>query len=480
MRRSLFLATVLSVTSPLHAAPDTVDPVFAGSAGQVFTSAEYGGGASVLVQPDGKILFGSNEMAATVGGNPLALSLTRFNSDGTVDNTFFADNNANGAGTGIIYDSQGWPEVHALGLLSDGKIVAAGVMQGVRTDANVAPGNHLYSNSIVRFNAGGTLDTSFQTKGTIAWPFGGLNYIEDVTIQPDDKIIAVGGFGGFQDSSASPVITRYGIARLNVDGSVDTSFHIDPAEFGAPTGVSALRGYFSQASLDASGNIYVVGAIEWGYSYPAPYVNVCARLFPNGRRDFSFNPTLPANISEVRGITVEPDGKVVVLGPRQSPATTSWMARLNPDGSVDPSFTLDPSLGIVTSRPLQRDPSGKYLLATTTGASQDTLVRILSNGSLDPSFNATAQWTNHPGGTAQAGYFGTFTTAPGGRIYSGSGFDSVNGVATTKVVAFEGDTLPAALAWTATAPTVAENAGSITLSVVRTGPSTGAASVNFA
>ncbi|MCB1129503.1 MAG: immunoglobulin domain-containing protein [Verrucomicrobiae bacterium] len=479
----LFLAAVLTAAS-LSAAPDTVDGVFAGSAGTVFDAAEYGGVSSLIVQPDGKVIFGGNEAPGVIHrGTPmaeaLAMPLIRFQADGTFDNSFFADNEANGSDSGIFYDDPGWPEVHALGLLSDGRIVAAGVMQGVRTGTVAAPGTFLRSNSIVRFNADGTIDTGFQTAGTTGWPTGGFNYIEEVTIQPDDKILAVGGFGGFRDSQVSPTVTRYGIARLNVDGSLDTTFHVDPSEFGAPAGATALRGYFSNAVVDPSGKIYVTGSFEWGTSFPYPNVLVCARLFPDGRRDFSFQPTLPSNLLDVRGIELEPDGRVVVLGQYESPATSTWMARLNPDGSNAPGFTLDPSLGVVTARPLRRDPSGKYLLATSSGANQDTLVRILPNGSLDPSFQATSLWTDHPTSTPQAGYFGTFVTAPDGTIYSGSAFDSVNGVPTVKVVAFDGDAVPAGLAWSATAPTVVENAGSITLSVVRTGPSTGAASVDF-
>ncbi|MBT63012.1 MAG: hypothetical protein CML13_07350 [Puniceicoccaceae bacterium] len=480
---SLFAASSLSI-SALRAAPDTVDAVFANSAGQVFEAAEYGGIASVLVQPDGKILFGSNEMPAvldrgTPGETSLALPLIRFNPDGTVDNTFYADNHATGSDAGIYYDSNGWPEVHALGLLSDGKIVAAGVMQGVRTGTYSSPGTYLESNSIVRFNADGTIDTSFQTAGTIGWPTGGLNYIEAVTIQPDDKTIAVGGFAGFQDASTSPYIARYGIARLNVDGSVDTGFEIDPSEFGVPSGVYAVRGFFGAAALDASGKIYVTGYFEWGYSYPAPRIHVVARLFPDGHRDPSFNPTLPVNLEEARGVVVEPDGKLVVLGQYESPASSSWMVRLNPDGSVDPSFTLDPALGVVSARPLQRDPAGKYLLVTSASGTRDRMQRILSDGSLDPSFDASSLWTDHPSGTAESGYFSNATTAPNGKIYAGSAFDSVNGTPTVKLVAFEGDSMPAALTWTATAPSVVENAGSITLSVRRTGPLSGAVSVDY-
>ncbi|MES2475331.1 MAG: immunoglobulin domain-containing protein [Verrucomicrobiota bacterium] len=481
----LSLAALVLATSPLTAAPDTVDANFAATAGQVFLPNHYGGVASVLVQPDGKILFGSNEMPGMVGGNPLQLPLIRVNPDGSVDNTFFADNEATGSDGGIYYDGQGWSEVHALGLLSDGKIVAAGVMQGVRTGTVAAPGVFLQSNSIVRFNGDGSIDTTFQTAGTMPWPTGGFNFIEDVTIQPDDKIIAVGGFGGFRNSTAVPMIVRHGIARLNLNGSVDTGFQINPTEFGVPSGAANVRGFFSQASVDAAGRILVVGSFEWGPAYPASgTIQVLARLNPDGSHDPTFAPVVPANLDSFENVVVEASGNIVVLGSFGSNAANSWMARFFPDGSADPSFTLDPTLAPVAARPLQVDAEGRYLLTTRTAANQaqNRLVRILSNGSLDPSFTAQANYANSPGGPS-AGFFGTFTTAPSGKIYSGSYFDSVNGVGTIKLAAFEGDSVAGStgkLQFSAAAYSASEQNGVLRIAVTRSGGVSGAASATLA
>ncbi|MCU0781070.1 MAG: hypothetical protein MUF04_08215, partial [Akkermansiaceae bacterium] len=469
----------------VHGAPDTVDGVFAGSAGQVFQPNAYGGIASVLVQPDGKILFGSNEMPGTVGGTPLQLPLVRFHPDGSVDNTFFADNEPTGSDAGIYYDGQGWSEVHALGLLSDGKIVAAGVMQGVRTGTVANPGVIHQANSIVRFNPDGTIDTTFQTAGTIPWPTGGLNFIEDVTIQPDDKTIAVGGFGGFRDSFGLPAVIRYGIARLHVAGTVDTGFQIDPAEFGVPAGVVNLRAQFRQAAVDSAGRVLVVGYFEWGPAWPVTgSLHVFARLNPDGSRDSSFAPSIPSSVTAFENVVVEPSGKIVVVGSLGQNAATSWMARYHPDGSPDPSFVLDPSLGPVRGRPLQVDAAGRYLMNTRSSATtyQDRLVRLLPNGALDPSFDAVSNYVNGPAG-AGPGYFGTFTTAPSGKIYSGSFFDRVNGVNTVKLVAFEGDAAPDStgqLQFAFVNFTGTEASGALRVAVTRTGGTTGAASATLA
>lgn len=57
---SLFAASLL----PLVAAPDSVDSSFAAAAGAYFDANQYGGPASMWIQPDGKLLLGSNEMSA--------------------------------------------------------------------------------------------------------------------------------------------------------------------------------------------------------------------------------------------------------------------------------------------------------------------------------------------------------------------------------------------------------------------------------
>lgn len=484
MKSFHYMAAIALAFRIVHAAPNTVDANFANTAGQVFQPNHYGGVASVLVQPDGKIIVGSNEMPGTVNGNLLQLPLIRFNSDGTVDNTFFADNDPNGSNGGIYYDGQGWSEVHAIGLLSDGKIVAAGVMQGVRTGTVASPGTFLQSNSIVRFNADGTIDTTFQTAGTTAWPTGGLNYIEDVTIQPDDKIIAVGGFGGFRNSFSSPTQTRYGIARLNLDGSVDTTFQINPADFGVPAGASQLRAQFRQAAIDSAGRILVAGYFEWGPAYPATgTVHVLARLNPDGSRDTTFAPVIPPAVTEFDNVVVEPSGNIMVIGSLGQSTTTSWMKRFFPDGSPDTSFTLDLSLGPVRGRPLQIDAAGRYLLATRNSPStyQDKLVRVLNNGTLDSTFTAVSNYVNGVVGSG-IGYFGTFTTSPNGKIYSGSYFDRVNAVNTVKIVAFEGDYVPnspGTLQFAAAGFSASEMDGTLRIAVSRTNGITGAASATL-
>ncbi len=455
-----FAALFLSAILPCHAAPDDVDTAFAASAGQVYEAPHYGSVASIFVQPDGKILAGSNEMATTLGG--LQVPLLRFNPDGTVDNTFFADTNPNGDGTGIAYIGSGWPEVMALGLQSDGKIVAGGVMTGMNDGVNNVAGQ-----SLVRINPDGSADPTFQNTGLAAWPTGNINYCEDLFVEPDDKILLTGGFGGVRDKSFV-ITTRYGIARLNADGSLDTGFHIDPTQFGVPAGASLVRGIFYQAVRDVSGKYYIAGELQWN----GGSAKVFARLFPNGQRDTSFAPAGLPNALWT-GVALTPDGKITAVG--RVDFLPSVMVRLNPDGSTDGSFSLAPGLGSFTSRPLQFDAAGRCLIHDHPG---NRLRRLNADGSLDPTFEAALQWLNPPAPAATGGW-NTSALASDGKIYAGGFFDEVEGVSSVKIAAFEGDPVPDDFVFQFVSATVAENAGLIHIGVVRRGPAAPAGNVAF-
>ncbi|MCC5841134.1 MAG: immunoglobulin domain-containing protein [Opitutales bacterium] len=463
---ALPLIFFLAILNKAPAAPDSVETAFAGTAGTVYGDAEgdFGSVASILVQPDGKILVGSNEMATTLpasGGGFIQAPLIRFNPDGSVDNTFFADANEVGEGFGIVYIGQGWPEVMALGLQSDGKIIAGGVMTGMNDGTN-----NVISRNIVRIHPDGTVDPTFQTAGTYPWLSGGnVNYINHLIVEPNDKIVISGGFQGLRAPGSQPFeyTTRQGVARLNADGSLDTSFALDTREFGIPeANAPFVRVLIFQVERDSAGRYYVVGEIS-GFGLPVP---VFARLFPNGRRDFSFAPDLPA--AAWNSVAVDREGRITVTG---IPAFNSTVAyRLFPDGSLDPSFT-GPSIGFYQAQPLQFDSAGRFLLTAS-----NQLRRVLADGSIDPTFTGNATWS----GWTTTPSWNLATTAPDGRIYAGGFFNRVNGEQPVKFVRFEGNAVANALVLDATAVSIVENAGTLYLSVSRLGDGIGAASVDFA
>ncbi|MDA7881805.1 immunoglobulin domain-containing protein [Akkermansiaceae bacterium] len=212
--------------------------------------------------------------------------------------------------------------------------------------------------------------------------------------------------------------------------------------------------------------MYVVGSLEWGNTFPAPSVPIFARLFPNGERDPSFNPPTPVDLEAWAGVAIQDDGRILAFGGTGSVSAPSHLARYHPDGSLDGSFSLSPSAGIINTRPLRIAPDGKIILSQSNGTSYASLIRLNSNGSLDSSFNPTSAWISDAG---KQPTLINFITAPTGKIYSGSFFDQVQGISTKKIVAFEGNTTADTISWASLDPEIVESAGTLYLALRRAG-----------
>ena len=150
---------------------------------------------SLLLQPDGKIIA-AGETTSVSGNQDFAIA--RFNTDGTLDTSF-------GTGGKVTTDFGSTnDQANALALQADGKIVTAGQFL-------VQPGDFDYA--VARYNTNGTLDSSFGTGGKVTTNVAGF---EDaamaVIVQPDGRILVGGGQPGFE------------MARFDAQGTLDTSF----------------------------------------------------------------------------------------------------------------------------------------------------------------------------------------------------------------------------------------------------------------
>jgi len=137
----------------------------------------------------------------------------------------------------------------------DGKILVGGYFTALQ-GAN--------RNGIARLNANGSLDNSFN-------PGTGANAVTSVALQPDGKVIIGGGFTTVNDTA------RSGIARLNADGSLDSSFN-------PGTGVNGT--VYSVAS-QPDGKVLMGGSFTSVNGTNRPNI---ARLNAEGSLDSSFNP----------------------------------------------------------------------------------------------------------------------------------------------------------------------------------------------
>jgi uncharacterized delta-60 repeat protein len=155
---------------------------------------------------------------------------------------------------------------------------------------------------IARLNTDGTLDTSFVTQSFDS--FASSNGVRDLVIQDDGKIIFVGTFTS-------------GSRRVNIDGTLDTSFDISQ---GNSQALSFNNGNFYSVALLDSGSeqAVLIGGdfVQWG-GYNYPYL---VKLNPNGTLDFGF---AGSNLDLITGgdytdrikkIKVGDDGNIYIAG----------------------------------------------------------------------------------------------------------------------------------------------------------------------
>src|SRR5947199_1845 len=177
----------------------SLDTTF-GTGGKVVTAIGTDGtGASALVlQPDGKLVAAGT---TTTDGSTYDFTVVRYNTNGSLDTTFGTGGEVT---TPIGIGDNG---VSALVRQSDGKLVAAGY-------ASVS-GN--FDLALVRYNTDGSLDSTFGTGGKVTTPVGSAgDYVNALVFQSDGKLVAA---GNTEASTRDVVVVRY-----NATGTLDTTF----------------------------------------------------------------------------------------------------------------------------------------------------------------------------------------------------------------------------------------------------------------
>jgi uncharacterized delta-60 repeat protein len=190
----------------------------------------------------------------------------------------------------------------------------------------------LSENRLARFNADGSLDAGFGSGGVVRIaPVA--TAATDLAIQADGRILASGLV--HRDGYGDLAVLRY-----NPDGSPDASFDGDGqavVSFGETTGASALA-----LALQPDGKIVAAGRSD-GSSQGF----VLARLNPDGSLDTSFDGdgrVTNAGGESAADVVVQGDGRIVVAGVligRTSDGTFApsfQLARFGTDGALDPTF----------------------------------------------------------------------------------------------------------------------------------------------
>ncbi len=255
------------------------------------------------------------------------------------------------------------------------------------------------SSSTNIFAVGGDVDTTFKAGVT---GYSSTNAVRDVVVQPDGRIVIVGGF------TVVNGISRSRIARLNTDGSLDTSFN------------ASLNGEGQTIVLLPDGKMYIGGGFSVVNGVARSYI---VRLNADGSTDSSFGSVLGIN-NAVNGIAVQPDGKVVIGGQFGTSGTPYYVTRLNPNGSRDSAFDANLGAGangIVYA--VTRGADGKiYLGGSFTKINNVTvparLARLNDDGTIDQNFNA--------GGAGADATVYSLRLLADGKILVGGQFDFFN------------------------------------------------------
>lgn len=272
----------------------------------------------------------------------------------------------------------------------DDKFIAMGWYHTAEYDSNYA------DLALTKYHPTGVIDSSFGEHGKVVFDLSQhtshADYMRDAALQPDGKIICVGGIADEEN------ITEIGVARFNTDGSVDSSF--------ANNGVFRLNPAYNG---DEATCVQVLpdGKILVGYNAIEIFPGVI-RLLPNGEIDQTYGSNGFAFVNHaVQDILLQDDDKLLIAGEYNSDNPHWWnvgVTRLDSDGTPDTGFGANgftyynhsdlnnPNLWDTWVRSIAIQADGKIIIG---GACENTtsmydekfaLGRLLPNGTLDPSF----------------------------------------------------------------------------------------------
>lgn len=324
-------------------------------------------GASVAIQPDGKIVVGGG-----AGSGNSRVQVARFNADGSRDTSF-------GGGDGAVQKniSPGPDWIEDIALQPDGKVVAVGSAWGV--------------SFVIRFNSNGTLDTGFGDGGyqlllvgrsfnaatavvvdgfgnvafagrgggdggrivvarvdaagapDLSFGVGGITIVNiydgedmawDLALQPDGKLVV----GGSMTLQRLAMV----VLRLDEDGELDPTFDSDGIRTFGPRGIPAIA---TAVAIQEDGAI-----VAGGLSLDHGGEMIVARITPDGRLDTSWNGARHATVDFSGGqdlvwrLAVQDDGAIVAVGRAGGSGGRFAVARLTAAGALDPSFSGDGKL----------------------------------------------------------------------------------------------------------------------------------------
>lgn len=340
------------------------------------------------------------------------IGVLRFRADGRLDGTF------NGNGKKLIsFGTSTYDVPSSIAIQPDGKILIVGY-----TGSDVA---------VARLNDNGTFDTTFDGDGLKTIHLSTSAYGTGIGVQSTGKIIVLA------DAGSSPTNRTLSAIQLNADGSRTGTFTTS-----TPL-VSAMSGRLVVQSDD---KILLTATAALSNSNNDMFV---ARLLATGGIDTAFGVGGLAKVAvdlgntnndQISGLTVQPDGKILISGSAANGAgrSAAVLARLNTNGTLDTAFAVGgkyvtpTTLGALSATDVALQPDGRIVLSIDKSQAYNSaaLLRLLPTGKLDYSFNGTGlapvlfdSLKNPTTGVAAVHYFNGALYATGYHYLNGSDVD---------------------------------------------------------
>jgi len=409
--------------------PGSTDPGFNPGAGM------NGDVLALAMQTNGQILAGGN---FTTFNNAPQNYIVRLNTDGSLDTTFLYGPSAGANGSVFAVASQ-----------TDGRVLVGGAFSQVSSVGR---------RYIARLMTDGTVDTSFDPG---AGADGAVYALAETFIGGGREIYVGGAFGHVNGA------TSLGIARMNNDGTADASFTTGS---GADGSVYAIAVYPTNSVY--AGKLLIGGAFT---HYNGTSLNYIARLNVDGSVDTTFNPGAAANASVnaiaiqpdgrvlVGGNFTNFNGTVV-----------NRITRLNNDGSVDANFVTGVGVNVGANNTVAGivvQPDNRIVLVgqftQAGGVTRNRITRLLPTGAVDPTINF--------GDGANGNIAAAVIQLADGKIVIGGGFTQYNDQPANHIARIYGGSVTGSGAFTFTSANyqVDENGGQALLTIRRTGGTSG-------
>ena len=230
---------------------------------------------------------------------------------------------------------------------------------------------------IARLNADSTIDTSFQINTTS----GSGNYFSVIRDIYQIRVQADGKviLSGWFDYVLNGQ-TKQNFVRLNADGSIDATFNLTHQ---IPDFSQILLGGQNRFATYGDGGL-MVGTSRSGTAGPIGPI----KLTQGGDRDLAFNSIFQNTSSSIYfdDLAILPDGKIIASGSYALPSNAfkSFVVRFNTDGTVEPTFSYSEESGRLRSRMVLL-PNGKILISKFGGGAK--VQRLNSDGTIDNTFS---------------------------------------------------------------------------------------------